>query len=1125
MKGLTVVEISDRQEREKALDISAHVHVESPAGAGKTGLIIERILALLSAVEHPSEILAMTFTRKAAAEMKGRVLEILKAADEGVKSGDPYTDSLIEKARKVIGNYRGLQREMLLAGSELHVTTIHSFCLNICKRAPLESGLEPWLRLADEKEQERLRELASEEIILDLLKRDRYDPFRKALRSRLLMHNMDVRGLASEIASLLAKRDQLGELLSALGRGVNVSFFIEKSKQNLANVVRMHLAKLEEMLKDSLIGRQWADFRDYLVRSNAPCLDKIPESRPSAHWRDLKWWLGLSDVFLTAGGTIRRRWGPRYGGVPGDFSSTPWAKALMSLGEEFQNYLAELRYYPKPEALGEEISAVEDLVLIISAALDKYREICRAENVIDYVDLELGALKALDSVQDVTESILFWDRKIRHILIDEFQDTSATEYMLLERLINGWEDGDGRTLFLVGDPKQSIYRFRKADVSVFYRAEKGIERSGLGPLTPVAIKLKTNFRSRRKLIEWTNDLFGKTVMAAPRLEYDEVRFIDAVAAAPGENTEENPELALFIKKGNEPGSSARKREASYLACRVEARLNELKSGETIGVLLFTRTHLPAYLKAFKDAGVPLQVQEGLKLSEIPGVAHMANLTRAVVRPHDLLSWVASLRSPWLTVPISVVKDILDTEGDTLFEKIKTFESGNEDIERFYRAMVKARSRLGRDNLGDVVKSAWVELGGPERVASFFGIAGVNACLRFLDRLFECKKGSPEETLEEMNFFLESAYDPVDITAADSPVFLMTVHGAKGLEFDHCFIPWLDYSPLKTGGGDKPAYLSSVIGGASLIASRPDRRVTKENSVYDFLSRIERRKLIAEAKRLFYVAATRAKKTIFMSGVWNGKSSPEGPLKWVLSHLGIKKLTDDFVEGEIGSTLVLIDPAGKTGEKSPGTTEEIPLSEPSVFNPEHLPYRVKKPSDEGEHHRADGDSAKLLKARGTVIHKVIEQLAMGLKLPNKKYIERLLQELGVDLEKSVEIAADIRVELEKCLEDPFFRWITNSDNFEWAETEWAVEFPENENVIVSGVIDRVLFDGKYYWVIDYKSHKPHENETAAEFEERMKRSYASQLDAYRNFVARVREVDKKCIKCGLYLTSVSSWVEL
>ncbi len=1120
-----MVKIPDILARKQALDISRHVHVESPAGAGKTGLIIERILMLLSVVNHPSEILAMTFTRKAAAEMKDRVLGILKAADENKISDDEYLNSLLEKGKKVLSKYRGVRREMLLSGAELQITTIHGFCLRVCRRAPLESGLEPGLRLVEDREQERLQELAAREMIRELLSRPTDDPTRKALESRLLMHNMDTRGIIREVSSLIAKRDQLGDLLVELPFMDNSEVFRERCQENLAKIIGTRLEKLREKIENTPLGKNWDEFIKYLSDHGAECLDIFPARCPSGNWRDLEEWQNLANVFLTQSGKIRKRWGPKSGGMPKGFSSTDWCNAILAFDDEFIESLHEVRNYPAESALWEEVAAMEDLVLIVSAALEKYRNICRSLGVMDYVDVELGALKALGSVENITDSLLFWDRSIKHILVDEFQDTSATEYRIIQFLVSGWEAGDRRTLFVVGDPKQSIYRFRKADVSIFYKAEAGVERPGADPIKLNPVKLHTNFRSADNLVEWTNQVFGETIMSRPRVEYEEVKFIEAVGCH--ENIDgDDVSLALFVPESED--DLPRNREALYLAKAVADRLEVLRTGETIGILLFTRTHLPVYLKAFKKMKIPLQVKEGLKLAEVPEVVHLASLARAIVRPHDQLAWIACLRSPWLTLPISVIREIVESEGETVFRKLKSLETRFGELRQFKKAMIEARSRIGRDKLGEVLKKTWTTLGGARKVASFAGLEGLKGCLKFLEQLCEEEKGTPEETLEQMEFLLENLYDPGELSSGDSPVYLMTVHGAKGLEFDHCFIPWLDYQPLRSGQGEKPAYLSASLDGVPVIVSRPDKRVESKNSVYDFFFKIEQRKIVAEAKRLFYVAVTRARKSLFMSGIWSGKSLPESPLGWVLRHLGIKPKSENAGEARYGSTLVQFNPVAEVTDKRVEKYFIPPPREHASFKPEPIPFKVSKPSGlgyEGSGSEDVMDEGTLYsKEKGTVVHKIIEQLSRGLDLPDIPYVERLLRFQGVPPAESEKIAREILGELEKCLLDPFFRWITSND-FPWSASEWCVESIAGENTIISGVIDRVVFDGEKFWLVDFKTHRPLDNESTDDFVKRMKRKFSLQLNEYKRLLSSTKNVPYEQIRAGLLLTNLPKWVEV
>ena len=206
---------------------------------------------------------------------------------------------------------------------------------------------------------------------------------------------------------------------------------------------------------------------------------------------------------------------------------------------------------------------------------------------------------------------------------------------------------DGRTLFIVGDPKQSIYGFRKAEVSLFMKARNGLPLPGQGllPLKPVYIT--TNFRSRKELIDFTNDLFSKTIMAHPNLEADEVPFLEAQAAP--EMLAKDPgqiKLALFSKE--EDSNQSRLKEAAWLAGAVNQADQDPRSG-SIGILLFARTHLPLYLKALYEQGLQVQVQEGLNLEDRPEVQDLFSLTRSLVRPHDDLAWASLVRSAWCWV--------------------------------------------------------------------------------------------------------------------------------------------------------------------------------------------------------------------------------------------------------------------------------------------------------------------------------------------------------------------------------------------------------------------------------------------------------------------------------------------
>lgn len=1118
--------ILDWKERKAALNPFHSVHVESPAGSGKTGLLIERFLVLLNKVDHPSQILAMTFTRKAAAEMKNRILWIFNAACLNNKGENDYINSLIKLAGSVLEKYQGDRREMLLSGAELQITTIHGLCLRLCQRAPVESGLEPGLKPLEEEEQKEFYKETVRKLIHDLFKLPPDTPLRSALESRLLLHNMYMDGFINEMASLISKRDQLIDLFSGIPLKKGKKAFERQLNENIKILVERHLQELLHIMKETPLAGKWGEFSIYLEKQDAPCSRNFPTQLPGCAWSDLPSWQNVANILLTNKGQVRKRWGPRSGGLPRGFSKTKWAYLLDHLDDRIAPYLFESLSLPTSEALPGKDKAVFDLILLVSAALEKYKELCQSRGVIDYVDMELGALRGLGQMQNVTDVLLYWDRAIKHILVDEFQDTSLTQYKILQTLVSGWEEGDGRTLFLVGDPKQSIYRFRKAEVSLFYQAANGIDCPGYDPFSLKRIVLKTNFRSSPELIDWVNDTFGQTVMVNPRKEFDDVDFIKAVASSLSEPSKKLVNLAVFMNKDST--AFPRQDEADYLAYRVSRCLKDLSPGETIGILLFTRTHLSTYLEAFRKRKIPLRVKEGLKLAETPEVSHLANLARAIVRPHDDLAWYSAMRSPWITVPIHSIQTLLNSEGHTVFQKIHSTPTGDTFFENFKEAMKIARARLARDNLGTVVGKTWEMIGGPEKVASIMGVQGVANCLHFLDKLTRVEESTPEETIEKMEVMLGTLYDPSDPASAESPVQMMTVHGAKGLEFDYCFIPWLDYSPKKTGQNEKPAYLAHSIGNTSLLVSRPDTRSGERDKVYDLLYKIEQGKTVSEAKRLFYVAVTRAKKAVFLSAVCGKRPPSSGPLKWIMDHFGVHKIEEDLREGEYGGTRIEINPYPLSLDKVK-RDEPVQIPDPREFMPESLPYRLVAPSQLAYFEPtmldrvSEKEGSDIGRIRGKVMHLVLEHMASGIAIPDIHFIKRKLILHGARKKESEKVAEEILEQVHRCQQDPFFTWIMRQD-FPWSASEWAVEVRGKPGVIYSGKIDRIIFDGKKYWVIDYKTNRPDIEEDEAVFIERMKREFLAQLKTYVKMVCSIKKCSQKDVISGIYLTALFKWVK-
>ena len=216
---------------------------------------------------------------------------------------------------------------------------------------------------------------------------------------------------------------------------------------------------------------------------------------------------------------------------------------------------------PDPHrGISEEAAALQDLVILVGEALSVYEQLCARKGALDFVDLEAATLNLLTE-DDPTEVMLRLDWRLKHLLVDEFQDTSVNQMQLLCRLMAGWQEGSGRTLMVVGDPKQSIYGWRQAKPRLFMASRNGLPCGGSAPLPLTPLTLTTNFRATRTLITWANEVFGSTVMkrgaAGAMFHRAEPR--------PGAPEGPAPYLALFT---GDSDMAARELEARWLARQV-----------------------------------------------------------------------------------------------------------------------------------------------------------------------------------------------------------------------------------------------------------------------------------------------------------------------------------------------------------------------------------------------------------------------------------------------------------------------------------------------------------------------------------------------------------------------------
>jgi ATP-dependent helicase/nuclease subunit A len=782
----------------------------------------------------------------------------------------------------------------------------------------------------------------------------------------------------------------------------------------------------------------------------------------------------------------------------------------------------------------EEAAALQDLVMLVGEALGVYEQLCARQGALDFVALEAATLNLLKE-DDPTEIMLRLDWRLKHLLVDEFQDTSENQMHLLCRLMAGWQAGDGRTLMVVGDPKQSIYGWRQAKPRLFMASRQGLPCGAAEPLPLTPIHLTTNFRATRTLIDWANEIFAGTVMsggtAGARFHRAEAR-PEAPAGPP-------PYLALF------PGESdlaARELEARWLARQVAQAVPTLRERETIGILLFTRRHLPRYLQALYEAGLAVRVREGLKLAESYTVAHLHNLARALTRPQDEVAWAAVLRGPWAPLSLHVLARVSQTPVALWLEKLRRCagqDDGPGELSGLAKGLVEAQSQVGRRPLADIL-TEWLDNPGAwEGIAAWEGPPGVANARSYLDLLAAAESGLPEATWQKADFNLEEAFQPPDPRAQASRVEILTVHGAKGLEFDQVFLPFLDWQPLRSEDHTPPFLLEEIPGRHlhGLALARPYIQ-EKQSPFYLVLRDLKNQRLVDEARRVFYVAVTRARQRLVMSGLakrdqkGHWQISGHSPLAWLKEHyrqdLPATEFPINWPDPEMQvEQISAVQPF--TGRFP--RPEELPAA--YEFSPEAAPYQVSFPSSLAAPAAAaapraetgEAEAGEAARLRGEVTHRALETLASGGTPPDTPALAAALRQAGMPAAAAAALAPEIQAELRACQDDPVLASLLNPD-LPVAASEWLLEDQRQPGIIRRGVIDRLAFDGKDWWLLDFKTSRPAAGEDWEAFIHQETEKYRPQLLAYREMAAKAKGMGTpEAIRLGIYFTASRKLAEI
>lgn len=804
--------------------IKSNVSLLAGAGSGKTYVLMKRFVQILRAdlSVNPTNIVAITFTRKAADEIKGRVRQAVSEC--------------VEQAQTDLERLRW--QEHLQKVESAPISTIHSLCSRILRDNPVETQLDPEFTI--------LEDFEAQEFFKETLQQFLRKNIKENAALRRLVQTYGVNSFVNQVTAL-------GDKLSELVREDNLAEPYLKAKEELPALQQKLFAAVREVIEAREALGVKTKGRQTLTEA-AGLLDEM-QKQLLAPEPDCS--------LLDASGVVK---------VSGKALAAELTN-LKNLRQELNNVLLNAKGC---DLVQDWLAVLREFYACLSARKQE-------NNVLFNDDLDLLAIEHLQKNEALRQK---YQERYKYIMVDEFQDTNERQRQLIYLLCGNKLDGKNN-LFIVGDVKQSIYRFRHADVSVFNKVKEDIAQNAGQNLG-----MKTNFRSTQSIVESCNTAFCK-LMDLPKeeicLEHHE-----------GANTGGAKVCLLQVpykSKDDDLGAKEDKwqKEAEAIAAYLQQELPkvepQLRPGASKAILLRAMTHCEILRQTLQGYGINCVVVKGKGFYEQQEVLDILNLLAALHNRYASLELAGALRSNYFGLDDATLTQLFwQTENDKpLWDVLQAVGSGGLQLnlppEQQALAMHAAeRLRSLRQAavlmaLPELFAQLWDELK-PEFVLSQqengpSKLANVKKLRRLAQQYCQTKQASLAEWLQNVkDLRASSSKEPAATVQADDALQIMTIHNSKGLEFDLVILPQLD----KSVKGDTASikYLPGKEGEQGLLGIKvPDKEMQLQNSgVYELAKARDSELEEEESRRLLYVAMTRAQKQLLMVGTVAEEKLPE-----------------------------------------------------------------------------------------------------------------------------------------------------------------------------------------------------------------------------------------------------------
>ena len=1138
----------------------ASVWVAASAGTGKTKVLIDRVLSLMLDGTEPSRILCLTFTKAAAAEMSNRLAERLAAwtadADEKLEA---EVASLIGQAPdpETLATARRLFARVLDAPGGMKIQTIHAFCQSLLGRFPLEAGVAPHFQVLDERSAAEMLAAARDEV---LSRSDRPDAARLTAAVAAVTAHAQEQGFDALMGEVTKERGRIGRLLARHGG-------VEGIRRALARRLAVAPDATREFLLAEAVSDEALDLMGLrLAVSGLAQGGKTDQARAAA----IAAWLeapqrraaGFQDylaVFFTAGGE-----GPVFKTLVHKqaLAAAPGADRILAAeAERLEAVRAQLRALTV-------LDATAALLTIGAAILEAYERHKQARALLDYDDLILKTRDLLRPPGAPQWVLYKLDGGLDHVLIDEAQDTSPEQWEVIAALSGEFFVGEGRrdyprTVFAVGDTKQSIYGFQRADPKAFaVMREAFTEKASAARQRMDAVELDVSFRSTAAVLSAVDAVFAGAVaqdglmLEDGTLSHDPLRVgqagrvelwptldpLETEAPAPWAP----PPVRDLHDEGAGGGPAAIEappltRLARLIARKIwhwtrdpagaadpEARLaskdRRLEPGDIMVLVRRRNRFVEELVRALKQLEVPVAGVDRMVLSDQLVVMDLVALGRTLLLPEDDLTLACVLKGPLIGFTEEQLFDLARDRDASLWQALRSQAGTRPECTRARDMLAGLQARADYLRPYELYAELLGAGGGRKRLLARLGPDANDPIDEFLSLALAYER-EHVPALEGFLHWLESGRQEVkrDLEHGQDAVRVMTVHGAKGLQAPVVFLP----DSLQTPPAERGLLWLEGDDEARRLALWPLRQAY-DGAVTAEARAAARHAQAQEYRRLLYVAMTRAEDRLYVAG-WNTrKEAPEDSWYRLVEAAmpaieGSETVAFDFAEtgnggGASGWRLEQRQTAAPE-KRGPTATPFEPLALPawaqSPVSPEPAPPRPLAPSrpvaDEPPVDSPLGPGGAARFQRGLIVHRLLQSLpdlpAGRRREAGARYLARPLLSLAAEEQ------AEILEETLAVIEAPAHRHLFGPDSRPEVPLVGLLEAESAGHqapAVVSGQLDRLVITDQEILVVDYKTNRAPPLEEAD-----VPVLYKRQMALYRSVLTRI--FPERAVSCWLLWT--------